>query len=81
MPGPVLTHMTRPPVKNNLTSDYVIQDVSGSNEQFTDPNGVPLTVQDGGAKAIGAPLMRLTSRGPINLRGRAGDSAYKITLG
>ncbi len=81
MPGPVLTYMTRAPVKDNLTSDYVIQDVSGSNEQYTDQNGVPLTVQDGAAKAIGAPLMRLVSRGPINLRGRPSDSAYKITLG
>jgi hypothetical protein len=65
----------------NIGDGYIIENMSGSNEQHTDHNGVPLTLQDAGVASEGAPLVRLDIRGPINLRGRPADEAYKITVG
>ena len=61
----------------DISEGYIIQNMSGSNEQHTDHNGVPLTLPT----SEGAPLVRLDIRGPINLRGRPADEAYKITVG
>ena len=60
---------------------YILQNISGSNEQHTDGNDVPLMLQVGSERSIGAPIVRLAIHGPINLRGRAADAAYKITVG
>jgi hypothetical protein len=60
---------------------YILQNISGSNEQHTDADGVPLMLQIGSERSIGAPIVRLAIHGPINLRGRSQDLAYKITVG
>tara|TARA_R110002020_G_scaffold124200_8_gene281165 strand:- start:2070 stop:2279 length:210 start_codon:yes stop_codon:yes gene_type:complete len=69
-------------MSNNLTQDFIIENISGSNEQHTTPSGHPLTVA---AMAVtsktAAPIFRLGVRGPINLRLRPADAAYKVTVG
>jgi hypothetical protein len=65
---------------DDVRIDYVIENLSGSNSQHTDHDGIPLTLH-AGSYSEGMPLMRLGIRGPINLRGRPADDAYKITLG
>lgn len=64
-------------MSNAISDDFIINNISGSNEQYTDLDAVPITL--GASK--GAPLMRLVNHGPINLRGRAQTDAYKITIG
>ena len=69
-------------MSNNLTQDFIIENISGSNEQHTTPDDVPLTVAGANsADKAAAPIFRLGVRGPINLRLRPADSAYKVTVG
>ena len=68
-------------MSNNLTQDFIIENISGSNAQHTTPDDVPLTVAAGDADKAAAPIFRLGVRGPINLRLRPADSAYKVTVG
>ena len=67
---------------NNLTQDFIIENISGSNEQHTTPAGYPLTLAAAAVSGkTAAPIFRLGVRGPINLRLRPADSAYKVTVG
>jgi len=66
---------------NFITADFIIANISGSNDQHDDHDGSTLNVSADRGTHNAAPLYRFATRGPLNLRGRSPDQAYKITVG
>jgi len=65
----------------NISAAFIIENMSGSSDQHNDHDGDSLNVAAAKASHQAAPIVRIVAPGPINLRGRPSDEAYKITVG
>ena len=66
--------MKASPKRPNLSENYIINSPEKDEFELKDPDNI-------GASAKNAIPLRLTVRGPFNLRGQSVENPYKIFLG